>query len=196
LEARPDGESSNRLDGIDGRRSMDARLDDPLTGKIIGCAMKVHRRLGPGFLETVYRRALLHELRIAHLRAEEEDRVSVYYDGVSVGEFIADIMVEGKLILELKAVESLSRAHEIQTVNYLTATGLELGLLINFGAHRLQFKRKRSRNRLSRLSTEALSPSAESSSDNPVNPVKSVALPPTRAESNASWRDPEDMWYD
>ena len=121
---------------------MDQKLNDPLTEQIIGLAMKVHRVLGAGFLESVYRKALLIELRNAGLRAEEEKRVSVLYAGVSVGDFAADILVADKVILELKAVESLGKAHEVQTVNYLKATGLDIGLLINFGNERLQFKRK------------------------------------------------------
>jgi GxxExxY protein len=121
---------------------MDTKLDDPLTEQIIGLAMKVHRVLGPGFLESVYRKALLIGSRKAGLRAEEEKRINVLYEGVSVGEFAADILVEDKVILELKAVETLVKAHEVQTVNYLTATRLDIGLLINFGSERLQFKRK------------------------------------------------------
>ena len=121
---------------------MDTKLDAPLTQQIIGLAMKVHRVLGPGFLESVYRKALLIELCKAGLRADEEKRISVLYEGVSVGDFAADILVEDKVILELKAVETLVKAHEVQTVNYLTATGRDIGLLINFGSERLQFKRK------------------------------------------------------
>jgi GxxExxY protein len=122
-------------------------LDDPLTERIIGLAMKVHRVLGPGFLESVYKNALLLELHAAGLRAEDEKQVAVFYEGRCVGQFAADILVEDKVILELKAVETLSKIHEVQTVNYLTATGLEIGLLINFGGERLQFKRKFRRGR-------------------------------------------------
>jgi GxxExxY protein len=121
---------------------MEPRLDDPLTEQIIGLAMKVHRTLGPGFLEAVYQRALLLELQTAGIRAEVDKRIRVMYSGVPVGDFIADVLVEDRIILELKAAESLSTAHEVQTVNYLTATGLDVGLLINFGSNRLQFKRK------------------------------------------------------
>jgi GxxExxY protein len=121
---------------------MEPKLDDPLTEQIIGLAMKVHRTLGPGFLEAVYQRALLLELQAAGIRAEADKRVRVMYSGVSVGDFIADVLVDDRIILELKAVESLATAHEVQTVNYLTATGLDIGLLINFGSSRLQFKRK------------------------------------------------------
>jgi len=104
--------------------------------------MKVHRVLGPGFLESVYRRALLLELRRAGLPAEDDRRISVFYDGESVGDFAADILIEDRVIVELKAVETLNKVHEVHTVNYLTATGLDVGLLINFGAPSLQFKRK------------------------------------------------------
>jgi len=121
---------------------MDGKLNDPLTEKIIGAAMKVHRVLGPGFLESVYKRALLIELHREGLQAEEEKRINVFYEEVSVGDFSVDILVEDEIILELKAVESLIKFHEVQTVNYLTATGLDTGLLINFGSERLQFKRK------------------------------------------------------
>ncbi len=121
---------------------MGTAHDDPLTGRVIGLAMKVHRTLGPGFLEIVYRRALLLELRRAGIQSDGERRIAVVYEGQSVGEYIADITVQGTVILELKAVDVLNKAHEMQLVHYLTATGLEVGLLLNFGAERLQFKRK------------------------------------------------------
>ena len=121
---------------------MDAVMNDPLTERVIGLAMKVHRSLGPGFLESVYREALVVELSNAGVRVAQEKRIGVTYDGAPVGDFVADILVDERIILELKAVEALHRAHEMQTVHYLTATGLDIGLLINFGAERLQFKRK------------------------------------------------------
>ena len=113
-----------------------------LTETIIGCAMRVDSALGPGFLESVYQRALEHELRKTGLQVECQKQVSVYYDGVIVGDFIADLIVEGKVMIELKANQALVLANEAQLVNYLTATGIEIGLLINFGAQRLEFKRK------------------------------------------------------
>jgi GxxExxY protein len=113
-----------------------------LTEKIIGCAMKVHSVLGPGFLESVYAKALAHELREAGLEVECEKPIIVNYNGVMVGEFSADKLVAGKVIVEEKAVQALVPAHEVQLVNYLTATGIEIGLLLNFGAQRLQYKRK------------------------------------------------------
>jgi len=116
--------------------------DQELTEKIIGCAMKVHSTLGPGFLESVYQKALAHELRKAGLPVECEKPITVQYDGVPVGDFSADLLVENRVMLELKANQGLAPANEVQLVNYLTATGIELGLLLNFGAERLQFKRK------------------------------------------------------
>jgi GxxExxY protein len=116
--------------------------DQELTQQIIGCAMKVHSALGPGFLESVYHKALAHELGKAGLKVEVEKPVSVQYDGIVVGDFFADLLVEGRGMLELKASQSLVPAHEVQLVNYLTATGIEIGLLLNFGAERLEFKRK------------------------------------------------------
>jgi GxxExxY protein len=113
-----------------------------LTEKIIGCAMKVHSLLGPGFLESVYAKALAHELRKCGLKVECEKLITVIYDGVIVGEFSADKLVEEKVIVEEKAVQALIPAHEVQLVNYLTATGTEIGLLLNFGAPSLEFRRK------------------------------------------------------
>lgn len=104
-----------------------------LTEKIIGCAYKVYNQLGTGFLEKIYENALMIELRKAGLSAQQQYPVKVYYDGVIIGDHVADIMVEDKVIIELKAVNQLVRAHEVQLVNYLKATGLEVGLLINFG---------------------------------------------------------------
>lgn len=113
-----------------------------LTQTIIGCAMKVHSALGPGFLESVYQKALAHELRKAGLKVECERAITVHYDGVVVGDFSADLLVEDKIMLELKASRALVSANEVQLVNYLVATGIEIGLLLNFGADKLEFKRK------------------------------------------------------
>ena len=112
-----------------------------LTSKIIECAFKVHKKLGFGFLEKVYQNALLIELGKAGLRAEKEKELQVYYDAEIIGDFLADIIVNEKVILELKAVKEIHPVHEAQLVNYLKATGLEIGLLINFG-ERVEIKRK------------------------------------------------------
>ena len=116
--------------------------DDELTKRIIGCAMKVHRTLGSGFLESVYQNALAYELQQAGLAAEGEVSINVLYEGVEVGEFFADMLVEKRVIVENKAVEQLCPAHEVQLVNYLTATEYDFGLLLNFGAPSLQYKKK------------------------------------------------------
>jgi GxxExxY protein len=121
---------------------MPEMQDRELTERIIGCAMKVHSTLGPGFLESVYQKALAHELRKAGLIVEWENPITVTYDGVPVGDFSADLLVENRVMLELKANNTLAPVHEVQLVNYLTATGIEIGLLLNFGAERLEFKRK------------------------------------------------------
>jgi len=113
-----------------------------LTQKIIGCAMTVHQALGPGFLESVYQDALLVELRHAGLQGKPNSRIPVHYREESVGDFIADVLVENLIILELKAVSEIHSAHEAQLVNYLHATGLEIGLLLNFGSSKLEIKRK------------------------------------------------------
>lgn len=104
--------------------------------------MEVHRRLGPGYLETVYENALLIELRHAGLNCVNQMAIHVNYRNEAVGEFVADIIVEGRVLLELKASRTLHQRHEAQVVNYLVATGYDVGLLLNFGADSLQFKRK------------------------------------------------------
>lgn len=104
--------------------------------------MKVHRQLGHGFVEFVYRNALIHELRKAEIFVEVEKSVPVRYDGVIVGDFRIDLLIERWLICELKAVRVLAPEHEVQTVNYLTAMSQDFGLLLNFGTKSLQFKRK------------------------------------------------------
>ena len=115
---------------------------DQLITEIIECAKRIRRQLGPGFLEKVYKNAMVVELRKLKLNFETEKLIQVLYDGIVVGEYRTDIIVEGKLILELKATQDLSIANEVQLVNYLTSTGIDDGLLINFGSDKLQFKRK------------------------------------------------------
>ena len=113
-----------------------------LAGQVIGLAMKVHSALGHGFVESVYQKALAHELRKTGIRFETEKPIQVRYDGEPVGDFYADFFVEDSLVVELKAVQTIAVAHEVQTVNYLKATGIETGLLLNFGSERLEFKKK------------------------------------------------------
>ena len=121
---------------------MERCENDKLTETIIGCAMEVHRRLGPGYLESVYEKALMIELRLAHTSCQNQMPIKVTYRDEAVGEFVADIVVEGRVIIELKACQTLHPRHEAQVVNYLVATGYDIGLLLNFGSDSLQFKRK------------------------------------------------------
>ena len=111
-------------------------------GQIIGAAMKVHSTLGPGFLESVYQNALIWELRKSGFKAEVERPITVCYDGEIVGAFAADVLVNDKVIVELKVSLAIAKVHEVQLVNYLVATGLDEGLLLNFGTERLEFKKK------------------------------------------------------
>ena len=111
-------------------------------GQVVGAAMKVRSSLGRGFLESIYQNALIWELRKAGLKGEAGTAITVRYDGQIVGAFTADLLVNNSLIVELKATQSLAKAHEVQVVNYLTATGLNEGLLLNFGTERLEFKKK------------------------------------------------------
>ncbi|MGH8031283.1 MAG: GxxExxY protein [Luteimonas sp.] len=107
----------------------------------IGCAIEVHRELGHGFLERVYEEALAIELRVAGLVFEQQKAFTVWYRDKIVGEYCCDFVVGGQLILELKALSTISAAHEAQVLNYLKASRLSAGLLLNFGANRLGVKR-------------------------------------------------------
>ena len=113
-----------------------------LTEKIIGCAYRVYNKMGYGFLESVYEKCLMIELKRAGIQAESQKPITVKYEGETVGEFIADMVVEGTVILELKSVRRIIRAHEIQLVNYLVATGTEVGLILNFSEEKVEVKRK------------------------------------------------------
>ena len=115
---------------------------EELTQQVIGCAMKVHSALGPGFLESVYENALAYELTMAGIGFQIRQPVRVTYGAICVGDFIADMIAEDSVLIENKAVLNLAAVHEAQLVNYLTATGIEVGLLLNFGSERLQFRRK------------------------------------------------------
>ncbi|MDW8069017.1 MAG: GxxExxY protein [Anaerolineae bacterium] len=112
-----------------------------ITETIIGCAYRVHQTLGPGFLEKVYENALRIELQEAGLNVQQQVPIQVWYRGHPVGEYFADLLVEGRVIVEIKAVRELTKEHEVQLVHYLTATGIEDGLLINFGPS-VEVKRK------------------------------------------------------
>ena len=112
-----------------------------ITYAINGAVFEVNKVLGPGFLEKVYENALLIELRERGLKAENRVPIKVFYKDEVVGEYIADILVEEKVILELKAVDRLEKIHEAQILNYLKATGVQIGLLINFTHPKAEIKR-------------------------------------------------------
>ena len=112
-----------------------------LTYQIRGAVFEVNRVLGAGFLEKVYEKALIIELLVRGLRAESQVPIEVIYKGEVVGEYFADIVVEGQVIIELKAVEQLQKIHEAQLLNYLKATGYKMGLLVNFTHPKAEIKR-------------------------------------------------------
>ncbi len=114
---------------------------DLVTEKIIGCAYTVVTILGSGFLEKVYENALVHELVKNGIRALQQHGIKVHYDGIEVGDYVADLLVEGEVLVELKAVKALDDIHRAQCMNYLKATGRTVCLLINFGSPKLEVKR-------------------------------------------------------
>ena len=114
---------------------------NPLSKQIIGCTLTVAGTLGAGFLEKVYENALAYELRKAGLAVEQQPGVTVMYDGISVGEYCVDLLVEHAIMVELKTVQQLNSAHRAQCRNYLRGTGMHLCLLMNFGNPRLKVRR-------------------------------------------------------
>ena len=113
-----------------------------ITQQIIGAAYKVYNTLGFGFLESVYKKAMLIELEKAGLTFEEEKPLTVYYDQTAVGSFYVDVFVENEIVLELKSVSKILKEHEVQLVNYLNGLNIEIGLLINFGPSGVDVKRR------------------------------------------------------
>jgi len=112
-----------------------------LTREIIGSAMEVHRTLGYGFLESVYEEALAIEFELRNVPYEKQKSIDVFYKGRQAKEFICDFLVDGKVLVEIKAVTQLTKVEEAQLINYLKATGIKAGLLINFGEKSLKHKR-------------------------------------------------------
>lgn len=112
-----------------------------LSEQVIGAAMTVHQSLGHGFLESVYEQAFAIELNKIGLPYEVQKPIEIFYNQQIVGHFIADVIVDNRLIVELKALSGLNGQHEAQVLNYLKATSLKVGLLLNFGNSRLQIKR-------------------------------------------------------
>ena len=115
---------------------------EQLIRQVIQCIYNVRHKLTAGFLEIVYRNALYIELKKYQLPVETEVPIEIYYDDVVVGNYRADMIVGGRIIIEIKAVQALCQAHEVQLVNYLTATKIDNGLLVNFGGERIEIKRK------------------------------------------------------
>ena len=120
--------------------SQDVNL---ITEKIIGCSYTVSNTLGIGFIEKVYENALAHTIRKSGLNVVQQHPIKVDFDGIIVGEFVADLLVEERVLVELKAVSMLKNEHTAQALNYLRATGLEICLLINFGTTKVEIKRLR-----------------------------------------------------
>jgi GxxExxY protein len=116
-------------------------LHSEITNLIIKAYYNVYNNMGFGYLEKVYENAMMIELERLNLKCEKQKPITVEYDGFNIGEYFADIIVNDSVIIELKAVESLCEAHEAQLVNYLKATEIEVGLLLNFGKEP-QFKRR------------------------------------------------------
>lgn len=112
-----------------------------LSYKIVGLAMEVHSKLGYGFLEKVYENSLMLLLRRENIRARQQAPITVYFDGEVVGEYCADILIEDKIILELKSAEKIVDAHRAQTLNYLKATNLQLAIILNYGKESLEYER-------------------------------------------------------
>ncbi len=113
-----------------------------VTETIIGCAYRVYNKMGFGFLESVYEKCLLIELHKSGLDTESQKPITVYYEGKIVGEFVTDIIINDAIIVELKSVRRIIKAHEVQLVNYLVATGKSVGLILNFGERKVEVKRK------------------------------------------------------
>jgi len=124
---------TKKVHGLTQIDEINTMIHEDLSGKIIGVFYSVYNALGHGFLEKVYENAMMIELRKIGLHAEQQKKASVYYDSQVVGEYYADIVVNGVVILELKVADAIVAEHEAQLINYLKATEIELGLLFNFG---------------------------------------------------------------
>ena len=118
-------------------------LFEKLTEKIIGAAYSVYNKMGFGYLEKVYEKCMMIELhKNENLHIEQHRPIKVEYDGHDVGDFVADFVINDQIIIELKSVRQLASVHEMQLVNYLNATGIDIGLLINFGEKKVDIRRK------------------------------------------------------
>ena len=125
----------------DAHGSMPLEVLDKITEQVIGCTYAVQNELGSGFLEKVYENAMVHACRKAGLTVHQQHPINVCFDGIVVGEYVADLIANGSVLVELKAVSALTDIHKAQCLNYLKATGLKVCLLINFGKPRVEVKR-------------------------------------------------------
>ena len=116
-------------------------LHGDITGQIIGCAMEVHKELGPGFLESVYEESLAYEFELQNICFEKQKTINVYYKTKAVKQFVCVFLIDGKVIAELKAIKAIGEIEKLQVINYLKAGSFEVGLLINFGCKSLEYKR-------------------------------------------------------
>ncbi len=139
-------------------------LHEQLTEQIIRCAFTIYNKMGFGYLESVYERCMAIELQKADLKSVFQQEIPVFYEGESVGVFVADLLVEDCVLVEFKSVRQLADIHEVQLVHYLKSTGIEIGLLINFGPAKVEIRRKF-------RTLPAPSPLAPSDPVDPVNPV-------------------------
>lgn len=165
---------------------MTEKKYEDLTHRIIGCAMKIHSTLGNGFQEVIYQRCLAIELRENGIQYKREIEQPIFYDGHEVGTRRADFIVADKVMVELKAVIDLEDVHLAQGLNYLEAYRLDTGLLINFGARSLQFKRLYSRKAKSDSSSHPGNP------ENPVNPDTDTVLKFSTSNNPAN-PDPDNV---
>jgi GxxExxY protein len=120
---------------------FEQNVEDDLTGLIIACIIKVHRTLGPGFMEIIYKRALIIELRSRGLRVTVEKRVNIYYEGILIGRHDLDIVVNDEVIIELKVARALNAFHYAQLRSYLKAAKLNVGILVNFANEHADYRR-------------------------------------------------------
>ena len=120
---------------------MEAMSSDGITREIIGAAIRVSNTLGVGFLEKIYERAMAYELSKRGLGVEEQKPIAVTYDGIVLGEYFVDLLVHGSIVVEIKAAKAIDISHQAQVLNYLRATNLHIGLILNFGTSRLGIKR-------------------------------------------------------
>ena len=122
-------------------RNGEAKIQDPVTYAVIGAAQKVHSALGPGFVEATYHNALMKELVLQEIPFDSQREFDVYYEGTRCGTYRPDLVIEDRVIVELKAVAEICKEHRMQTISYLKASSLPTALLINFGAPSLEFRR-------------------------------------------------------